>query len=93
MITTSRSRAVTRETSSPLLLARKLDELRAQQATPAQSITGKVGEAKQPGIIGFLIGLAAGAFINYKCEQQQVGWKECTAAGVPVALVCAVIPF
>lgn len=70
-----------------------LNAFHAQRDMFEQSTSGQIGEARQPGIIGFLLGLAAMAYVNYKCEKQRMGWMECTAAGVPVALTLSVLPF
>jgi hypothetical protein len=70
------------------------DLFRTQQAVLRQSPPdSRLGEAKEPGLVGALLGLAASAYLGYKCEQQHVGWAECWAAGVPIWLVLLPFPF
>lgn len=87
--TAVREAALANEETREQLLAAMKALPKYEEESPAPGI----GEAKEPGIIGFFLGLAVTGYMNYKCEKEKMRWQECTAASVPLAVLLYVFPW
>jgi len=87
--TAVRKAALAHEETREKLLAAMKAVPKYEEESPAPGI----GEAKEPGIIGFFLGLAVTGYMNYKCEKEKMRWQECTAASVPLLVLLYVFPW